>query len=108
MCVEHHLYIHVAKYLQAHPTTPQTPFKLAIRGMPMPEKPPEPPVAPRGWKVNAILPLHSPAVTGGGVSENLLKDMMNEMQGAAGGAGGGGSGTSTPGGSKKKDKKKGR
>merc|ERR1711977_123467 len=95
---KHHLYIHVAKYLQAHPTTPETPFKLTIRGMPMPEKPPEPPVAPRGWKVNAILPLHSPAVTGGGVSENMLNDMMKEMGGAQGG---GGSGTSTPGGSKK-------
>jgi len=72
--------------------------------MPLPDEPPPPPVAPRGWKVNAILPLHSPAVTGGGVSENLLKDMMSEMQGGMPG----GSSTSTPGGSKKKDKKKGK
>lgn len=28
-----------------------------------------------------ILPLHSPALSGGGVSENVLKDMMAEMQG---------------------------
>jgi signal recognition particle subunit SRP19 len=46
-------------------------------------------------------------VTGGGVSENLLKDMMSEMGGMPGMPGlPGGSGTSTPGGSKKKDKKK--
>ncbi|KIW05036.1 uncharacterized protein PV09_04192 [Verruconis gallopava] len=102
---KHHLYILVAKYLQAHPTTPETPFKLPIRGMPLPEEPPPPPSAPRGWKLNTILPLHSPAVTGGGVSENLLKDMMAEMQGGSPG----GSGSLTPsGGSKKKDKKKGK
>lgn len=46
--------------------------------------------------MNAILPLHSPALSGGGVSENILKDVMQEMQGAGGmpgmppGIGGGG------------------
>ena len=34
-----------------------------------------------------LLPYYSPAMTGGGVSENFLKDMMKEMQNA--GAGGG-------------------
>lgn len=53
----------------------------------MPDKPPPPPAVPRGWKINEILPLHSAAVTGGGVSEDLLKEMMAGMGGPAGAAG---------------------
>ena len=30
-----------------------------------------------------ILPLHSPALSGGGVSENMFKEMMQEMQGGS-------------------------
>ncbi len=30
--------------------------------------------------MNSILPYYSPAMTGGGVSENFFKDMMAEMQ----------------------------
>ena len=44
--------------------------------MPHPEGPLPPPAVPKGYKINEILPLHSPAVSGGGVSENILKDMM--------------------------------
>ena len=95
---EHHLYILVAAYLNAHPATEKTPFRLRIAGVPAPAKY-EPPAVPRGWKVNAILPLHSPAISGGGVSENFLKDMMAEMQGEA---------PSGNEGKKKKDKKKGK
>jgi signal recognition particle subunit SRP19 len=80
---EHHLYLHVSAFLQDNPTTEDSPMELPIRGMPMPEKPPPPPAVPRGWKVNEILPLHSPAVTGGGVSEDLLKEMMAGMGGPA-------------------------
>lgn len=65
--------------------------------MPDPQTPIPAPAVPRGWKMNSILPLHSPALSGGGVSENILKDMMAEIQGAGGlgsaggmGAGGGG------------------
>lgn len=29
--------------------------------------------------MGSVLPLHSPAISGGGVSENFLKDMMDEM-----------------------------
>jgi len=55
--------------------------------------------------MNDILPLHSPAASGGGVSENFLKDMMAEMQGLpAGAAAGGPSGSG--GGGKKKEKRK--
>ncbi len=54
----------------------------------MHDGPPPPPSVPKGWKLNTILPLHSPALSGGGISENIFKDMMQEMQGA-GGAGGG-------------------
>lgn len=31
--------------------------------------------------MNKILPFHSPAMTGGGVSENFFKDMMGQMAG---------------------------
>lgn len=36
--------------------------------------------------MNTVLPLHSPALSGGGVSDNIIKDMMQEIQ--AGQAGG--------------------
>jgi signal recognition particle subunit SRP19 len=83
-----HLYRLVAAYLQVHPTTEESPLELQIKGLPVPEKLGKPAV-PRGWKVNEILPLHSPAMSGGGVSENFFKDMMAEMSQGAGGAGGG-------------------
>ena len=52
-----------------------------------------------------ILPLHSAAVSGGGVSENLFKDMMAEMQGhSADTQVANGVSTARP----KKDKKKGK
>ena len=78
---EHHLYILVANHLKAHPTTQDSPMRLRIAGMPVPDKPIDPPAVPRGWKIGTILPLHSPALTGGGVSENIIKDMMQEAQG---------------------------
>ncbi len=37
--------------------------------------------------MGTILPLHSPALSGGGVSENIIKDMMQEMQGVEGSPG---------------------
>ncbi|MCJ1475487.1 signal recognition particle subunit [Lambiella insularis] len=108
---KHHLYILVSKHLQAHPTTEDTPFRAGMRiaGLPIPQKPVPPPAKPRGWKMNDILPLHSPAMSGGGVSENIFKEMMTEMQGgqpgmveesAGGSSGGGGEGK------KKKEKRK--
>ncbi len=80
--------------------------------MPPPQEPLPIPAVPRGWKMGDILPLHSPALSGGGVSENILRDMMQEMQGQGGGAidglnaGGGGAGAGGGGGKKKKDKGK--
>ncbi|KAF9887383.1 signal recognition particle subunit [Aspergillus nanangensis] len=81
---KHHLYILVAKYLKSHPTTEESPYRLRIRGLPMPEKLPAAPAAPRGWKIGQILPIHSPAYSGGGVSDNPLKDAMSEMQNMGG------------------------
>ena len=126
--VEHHLYILVAQHLEANPTTEESPYRLRIRGLPTPEKLPDAPAAPRGWKISKILPIHSPAYSGGGVSDNPLKDAMSEMQnmqgmpgmpqmpqipgmeGLMGGMGGGepagGSGSGSE--KKKKDKKKGK
>jgi signal recognition particle subunit SRP19 len=86
----------------------------------MPEKLPEAPPAPRGWKIGKILPIHSPAYSGGGVSDNPFKEAMAEMQNMGGmpgmpqipgmpgmpGMGGEPSGAGT--GKKKKDKKKGK
>ncbi|KAL9085696.1 MAG: hypothetical protein Q9159_004573 [Coniocarpon cinnabarinum] len=95
---EHDLYNKVAQYLQAHPTNEKSPQRLKLVGMPSSMESPAPPAIPRGWKMNSILPLHSPALSGGGVSENLFKDMMAEMQGDQSPANAGGS-------KPKKDKK---
>lgn len=38
-----------------------------------------PPAIPRGSKIGTILPLHSPALSGGGVSENFLKDVRHNL-----------------------------
>ena len=100
---EHHLYILVSKYLQANPTTQESPLRLRVADMPLPDKPVPPPAAPRGWKIGQILPLHSPALSGGGVSENMFKEMMQEMQG---GAAAQMEGPTASEGKKKKDKKK--
>ncbi|KAH9872235.1 hypothetical protein IAQ61_005070 [Plenodomus lingam] len=99
---KHHLYILISQYLKANPTQKDTPFRLPIAGLPMPKEMPEPAI-PKGWKMNKILPLHSPALTGGGVSDNFLKDMMAEM-GGLDGASGASSGTESK--KKIKDKKK--
>jgi len=42
------------------------------------EKPPPPPAVPLGWKLNEILPVWSPALSGGGISDNLMKDLMRD------------------------------
>ncbi|KAI4766496.1 signal recognition particle, SRP19 subunit [Aureobasidium sp. EXF-3400] len=117
---KHQLYKLVAEYLRAHPTTEESPMRMRIAGLPPPTKPVPPPAAPKGWKMGTILPLHSPALSGGGVNENYFKDMMQEMQGMQGQPGmpslagmesmfgGGGGGPSAPElpAPKKKDKKK--
>ncbi|KAK3944538.1 signal recognition particle SEC65 subunit [Diplogelasinospora grovesii] len=97
---KHHLYILVAKHLKANPTTENSPaLRVRIANAPPPPTTAEKggwpkPAVPRGWKVGELLPYYSPAMTGGGVSENFLKDMMKEMQAGGGGgmpgAGGGG------------------
>lgn len=68
----------------------------------MPEKALPPPAVPKGWKLNEILPVHSAAVSGGGVSDNIFKEMMGGM------GVGDGEGSSTPAIKEKKDKKKGK
>lgn len=103
---EHHLYKMVAAYLKKHPTTEQSPLKLRVPGLPMPKDNKVPaPAVPRGFKMGSILPLHSPALSGGGVSDNMMADMMKELQGGGGGMpsipgmggmGGGGGGAGLP------------
>lgn len=80
-----HLYILVGEWLQKHPATKETPLKLKVARMPVPDKI-DPPAIPKGWKINEILPLHSPAMSGGGVSDNMFRDMMAQMQAEGGGA----------------------
>lgn len=112
---KHHLYKMIAEYLKSHPTTEESPLKFRFAGMPPPKEKVPPPAVPRGFKIGSILPLHSPALSGGGVSDNFLKDMMGEMggqlppgmegmAGMLGGAGGGGGGGGQP--KKVKEKKK--
>ncbi|CAK7202320.1 signal recognition particle subunit [Sporothrix eucalyptigena] len=85
---KHHLYILVARYLADHPTTENSAgLRETVRGAPPPpprnEAYPRPAI-PRGWKMPELVPYLSPAMTGGGVSENLFQDVMKEMQGAGG------------------------
>lgn len=83
------------------------PAKFRLQGMPMPKDKITAPAIPRGSKMGTILPLHSPALSGGGVSENFLKDMMAEMGGMGGQLPGGMGGESGGQAQKKvKDKKK--
>ncbi|KAG5969942.1 hypothetical protein E4U58_000896 [Claviceps cyperi] len=123
---KHHLYILVAKHLLENPTTENSPGLRARLGGQV--QPPEGtayprPAVPRGWKISEFVPYVSPAMTGGGVSENLLTDMMRGMQGggdpmvalmagATGGAGmdgmGMGMGAAASSGGKKKKAKKGK
>lgn len=100
---KHHLYIQMSQYMKEHPTQKDTPLRLRIAGLPTPKEPLPEPAIPRGWKMNTVLPLHSPALTGGGVSDNFLQEMMAEMQGEVGGAGGS---PASSGGKKEKKKKK--
>jgi signal recognition particle subunit SRP19 len=56
---------------------------VKMPGAPPPDltKPYPAPAVPKGWKMGSILPYYSPGLTGGGVSENSLQEMMKEMQG---------------------------
>jgi signal recognition particle subunit SRP19 len=93
-----HLYNVIGKWLVEHPTTKETPLELKLPGLPVPEKFLETDVVkPRGWKMGTILPVHSDAVSGGGVKDDFFKEAMEEMRAAqaqgqlpGGGPGGGG------------------
>lgn len=101
---KHQLYLLVAQHLRNHPTTDDKDkgasgggsvlWERIPGGPPPPDraKPYPRPAVPRGWAMGDLLPYYSPAMTGGGVSENLFKDMMKEMQGGGGAPGGGGGG----------------
>lgn len=109
----------MAKHLQANPTTTASALKVRVPGAPPPDpsKPYPVPAVPTGWKMGAILPYYSPAITGGGVSDNFFKDMMAEMGGQLppgmegmqgmlqGAAGAGGAGAGAGGGAEGKVKK---
>lgn len=83
-----HLYHHVGKYLREHPATKDTPFEGGVfeqmKNMPgfTGERPTcEPLAKPRGWKINDILPVLSPAMTGGEAASNMMEQMSKSMFG---------------------------
>lgn len=91
-----HLYRVIGQWLQDHPTSKEDPLELRIQGLPVPENFGKEEIPkPRGWKMGTILPVHSPAVSGGGVRDDFFKEAMEEMRQAQsagqlpGGAGGG-------------------
>lgn len=90
---KHQLYILIAQHLRNNPTTEKSAalWDRLPHGPPAPDrsKPYPKAAVPRGWKMGELLPYYSAAMTGGGVSENLFKDMMKEMQGGGGGGGAG-------------------
>ena len=84
---KNYLYILVAEHLRSRPPSKETLYKIRYPAEMIPEKY-QAPAVPKGWKINDLIPLHSAAVSGGGVSENFMKDMMagmQEMQKAGGG-----------------------
>jgi signal recognition particle subunit SRP19 len=52
-------------------------LKVSIPGYPV-DKVPPPAAIPKGWKISEIVPAHSPALSGGGITDNLMKDLMRE------------------------------
>ncbi|KAF3012048.1 signal recognition particle subunit [Neopestalotiopsis sp. 37M] len=94
---KHHLYLLVAEHLRANPTGDRS---AGLRNVRIPGLPGHPkddekwpkPAVPKSWKINEYVPAYSSAMTGGGVSENALRDMMKEMGGMGGAPGGGGPG----------------
>lgn len=92
---KHQLYILIAQHLRDHPTTEASEalWERIHNGMAAPERGgakgyPRPAV-PRGWKVGEFVPYWSHAITGGGESESMFKDLMKGMTGAGGGMPGG-------------------
>lgn len=95
----------VATYLRSHPTTESDPKKVPVPGMMMDDggggggggTSIARAAVPKGMKINPILPLHSPAMAGGGMQAEGLASMMGSMfpgmQGMLDGNGGGGGGS---------------
>ncbi|TQS34584.1 hypothetical protein Golomagni_05025 [Golovinomyces magnicellulatus] len=88
---KHHLYILISKHLKANPTTVASARTMLIPGVPPPDPSKEysAPAVPRGWKIGSILPYYSPALTDGGVSEDMFKQMFSQMQNSGAGTTGG-------------------
>ncbi len=96
-----HLYSLIGRWLKDHPTSKDDPLQLRIQGLPIPENFGKEDIPkPRGWKLGSILPVHSSAVSGGGVRDDFFKEAMEEIRqaqssgqlpaGMPGGGGGGG------------------
>lgn len=76
-----HLYALIGHYLVKHPTR----FDDPLRATPMPglDLPSgnevTQPTKPKGWIMGDILPLHSPALSGGPINEDMFKDVLGQM-----------------------------
>jgi len=80
-----HLYNLMGHWLKEHPTKPSDPLQLKIQGLPLPDKFTETEVPrPKGWKMGTILPVHSAAVSGGGIRDDFFKEAMEELRQAQG------------------------
>ncbi|KIW19151.1 hypothetical protein PV08_03443 [Exophiala spinifera] len=84
-----HLYRVIGQWLKDNPTTKEDPLELRIQGLPVPDNFGKEEIPkPRGWKMGSILPVHSPAVSGGGVRDDFFKEAMEEMRQAQAAGGG--------------------
>jgi signal recognition particle subunit SRP19 len=72
---KHALYLAIAKYLRDHPTKAEDVLKVPVDGLPS-DKVPAKAAIPKGMNINAILPLHSPAMSGGGINSDMFKGML--------------------------------
>ncbi|KAL6253167.1 signal recognition particle subunit [Rhinocladiella similis] len=76
-----HLYRVIGQWLKENPTSKEDPLELRIQGLPVPDNFGKEEIPkPRGWKMGSILPVHSPAVSGGGVRDDFFKEAMEEMR----------------------------
>jgi signal recognition particle subunit SRP19 len=102
------LYALISAHLKENPTTEEVAMKVQVPGAPTPDPSKEypKPAVPRGVKMGSILPYYSPALSGGGVSDNFLQDMMAQMGGGMPGVEAGPSGGNADAKPKKQKQKK--
>lgn len=69
----------IAKYLKTHPTTKEMISSYVVSYYPVDQSQLMEPAKPKGWKINKLLPLHSPAQLRKG-GANTMKEMMEAQK----------------------------